>query len=113
MIQASCQRRDALRALLLGAPIAFVLNIWFNVVATSQAIDSHFWLARLQEPGSKTGELLARVLQPIIGYPWNVGMAVTAAYVVLTGMWALIMLGSIVLGRASLAILRSFYRRTG
>lgn len=112
MIHASCRSRDALRALLLGAPITFVLNIWFNVVATPQAIDSHLWLARLQEPGSQTGELFARVLLPIIGYPWNVRMAVTAAYVVLTGMWTLIMLGSIVVGRAIYEILRNLYRRT-
>lgn len=76
MTQASCQRPDVLWAFSVGTLIGVTLNVWFNIVAAPPAIDGHLWLARLQEPGIQTGEWIARVLQPIVGYPWNVRSAI-------------------------------------
>jgi len=111
MIQLSRRGRDALLALALGTAAAFALNIWFNIVATPQAIDSYLWLARLQEPGSQTGEWLARILRPLVGYPWNVRLAVAGGYSVLVGMWALIALAAILFFRRMPPVLKGLHRR--
>jgi hypothetical protein len=111
MIRLSCRGRDALLALAFGTTTAFALNFWFNIVAKPQVIDSYLWLALLQEPGSQTGGWLARVLHPIIGYPWNVRLAVTGAYGVLVGMWALIALAVIAICRTIPPLFKTLQRQ--
>src|ERR1035441_6170021 len=90
MIGISFRKRDALIALAFGTVIAFGLNIWYNVAATPpKNIDSYLWLARLQEPGAKVGDKIVWFLYPVVGYPWNVRVAVPCGYGVLILLWTL------------------------
>jgi hypothetical protein len=92
MIGPSFRRRDALIALGVGSFITFALNIWFNSVAQPHTIGDYIWLARLQEPGAQVGEKLARSLHPVVGYPWNVRLAIPCAYGVLIALWMIVVL---------------------
>lgn len=92
MISFSFRRRDVLVALATGFIIAFGLNIWFISVATLANIEDYLWLARLQEPGAKVAEKIAWSLYPVIGYPWNVRVAVPCGYAVLIAIWGLMVL---------------------
>jgi hypothetical protein len=92
-------KRDAILATVLGSSVGFALNIWFNHVVTPETIRDHIWLACLQEPGTQTGERLLHFLYPIIGYPWNVRLAVISAYIVIALLWTAVILTVCVLAR--------------
>ena|ERR1039458_4024063 len=101
----SLRKRDALIGFVCGIVIAFGLNIWFNVVATPANIEDYLWLARLQEPGAKVGEKIAWSLYPMIGYPWNVRVAVPFGYAVLIVLWALTVFALITAWRSAYSLL--------
>jgi|ERR1035441_6476011 hypothetical protein len=97
----SLRKRDALIGFVCGTVITFGLNIWFNVVATPANIEDYLWLARLQEPGAKLGEKIAWSLYPVIGYPWNVRLAVPCGYGVLIVLWTLAVFALVKIGRSA------------
>src|SRR5687768_8406552 len=90
MIGPFFRKREALIALEIGSVIAVALNIWFNIVYSLETIDSYDWLARLQEPGIQAGEKITHSLYPLVGYPWNVRLAVPCAYGILIVLWSLV-----------------------
>ena len=104
MIGPSFRRRDVLIALGVGSFIAFALNIWFNAVAQPETIGDYIWLARLQEPGAQVGEKLARFLYSVVGYPWNVRLAIPCAYGVLIVLWMIVVLIMIALCRLTASL---------
>lgn len=111
MTSPSFRRRGALIALGVGSFITFALNIWFNAVAQPETIGSYLWLARLQEPGAQVGEKLARSLYPVVGYPWNVHLALPCAYGVLIVLWTIAVLVVIGLCRLTASLHRSLSLR--
>ena len=98
---------DAVVAIAAGTSIAIGLNIWYNVVARPETIESYMWLARLHEPAGSIAERLAHALYPQIGYPWCVRWALVCGYLLLVSAWALATFLAIKVGR----LLRSAWRQ--
>ncbi len=100
-------RRDILVAFAFGLAITVGLNVWFNVVCQPETIDNYLWLARLQEPGIRSGEWALYTLYPVIGNPWSLRIGGVVAYAVLVGMWTLVSLAMAILVRLTASLLRA------
>jgi hypothetical protein len=83
------KRRDAVVACAAGTLMAAILNIWYRVVATPEAIDHSLWLTRIHRPAESLAYRLFYLLYPRIGNPWSLRWAVASGYLILISMWAL------------------------
>jgi hypothetical protein len=104
-------KRDTVRSLAVGAFVATGLNVLFNALAGPTTIDSYLWLWELQEPGAHVAQEIARFLYPILGYPWNVRVAVPCGYAILMAQWMVATLAITILMRLTLSARRALSRR--
>ena len=104
-------KRDTVRSLAVGAFVAIGLNVLFNAVAGPTTIDSYLWLSKLQEPGAYVAEKIARFLYPVLGYPWNVRLAVPCGYAILMAQWMVATLAITILIRLTLSACKALSRR--
>ena len=103
-------RRDILVALAFGLALTIGFCAWYDAVGQAVAVGNYLWLARLQEPGIRSGEWVLYTLYPVIGNPWSVRIAIVVAYAVLFGMWTLVSFAITILARLTTSLLRA--RRT-
>jgi hypothetical protein len=97
--------------LAVGAFVAIGLNVLFNAVAGPTTIDSYLWLSKLQEPGIYVAEKIARFLYPVLGYPWNVRLAVPCGYAILMAQWMVATMTITILIRLTLSACKALSRR--
>jgi hypothetical protein len=104
-------KRDAVRSLAIGAFVAVGLNVLFNAVADPTTIDRYLWLSELQEPGGYVARKIALFLYPVVGYPWNVRVAVPCGYAILVGQWTVVTLAISIIFRLTLSACKALSRR--